>query len=300
MNEQDCHFVSSRGLARSCDVFPSQLISDSPELNPEDYKNIHPGSVVYVTATQLRGFIRQILPNLDAGIVLVTGDADITIPGKYIRKWTLQRKLLSDDRILHWFGQNLSLSHPRVTQIPIGLDYHTLQGEGWKGAEHGQGEYQTAREQEAGLLAIRGSLDALDKRPLTAYANFSFSLNRDRIKAAKALKAQSFMLFEPQRMSRELTWKRQGAASFVISPLGNGVDCHRTWEALVLGCIPVIKRNYLSDLFNDLPVLFVDSWKDISKTRLLRYKQSLTGKTFNWDKLTLAYWKATFRQAAGT
>ena len=27
----------------------------------------------------------------------------------------------------------------------------------------------------------------------------------------------------------------------VISPMGNGLDCHRTWEALYLGVIPLVR-----------------------------------------------------------
>jgi len=137
MNEQNCKFVSSRGLARSCDVFPSRLVPDSPDLDPADYTNIKSGSVVYVAATQLEPFIREIMPGLDVNIVLVTGDADITIPSRGLRKREIRRYLLEDHRILHWFAQNMSIKHPKITQMPIGLDFHTFQGEGWKGDAHG-------------------------------------------------------------------------------------------------------------------------------------------------------------------
>jgi hypothetical protein len=31
--------------------------------------------------------------------------------------------------------------------------------------------------------------------------------------------------------------------AFVASPYGGGPDCHRTWEALILGCIPIVKSS---------------------------------------------------------
>ena len=32
-------------------------------------------------------------------------------------------------------------------------------------------------------------------------------------------------------------------AQFVLSPRGNGVDCHRTWDVLAVGAIPVVLRH---------------------------------------------------------
>ena len=30
---------------------------------------------------------------------------------------------------------------------------------------------------------------------------------------------------------------------FIISPEGNGIDCHRHYEAILCGCIPIIEYN---------------------------------------------------------
>jgi hypothetical protein len=44
---------------------------------------------------------------------------------------------------------------------------------------------------------------------------------------------------ESEELNRSELWRRHGNYSFVISPPGHGLDCHRTWEALALGCIPI-------------------------------------------------------------
>ena len=50
---------------------------------------------------------------------------------------------------------------------------------------------------------------------------------------------------------------------FVISPPGNGADCHRTWEAIALGAVPVVKRGTLAkSLVNYLPIHEVDNWEE--------------------------------------
>ena len=51
---------------------------------------------------------------------------------------------------------------------------------------------------------------------------------------------------------------------FVPSPAGNGLDCHRTWEALYLGAIPVVlKSEFCGDA--TWPVYLIDDWDEIIK-----------------------------------
>ena len=49
---------------------------------------------------------------------------------------------------------------------------------------------------------------------------------------------------------------------FVISPPGNGIDCHRTWEAFYHKTIPVIERKFYLFEHLNLPVFVVDSIED--------------------------------------
>ena len=52
---------------------------------------------------------------------------------------------------------------------------------------------------------------------------------------------------------------------FILSPPGVGEDTHRTWEALYVGCIPIVRSSNLNELYKDLPVLIVDDWNIITK-----------------------------------
>ena len=62
------------------------------------------------------------------------------------------------------------------------------------------------------------------------------------------------------------------SSHFVFSPWGSGPDCHRTWEALAAGCIPIIKRHPALRWFEAAPILWVDSWFDVSLELLTRAK----------------------------
>jgi hypothetical protein len=77
---------------------------------------------------------------------------------------------------------------------------------------------------------------------------------------------------------------------FVVSPEGRGMDCSRTWEALALGCIPIVKRSPICGLFADLPVLIVDDWSEVRRERLEKYVHELTARRFDYSALLLDTW----------
>jgi hypothetical protein len=55
---------------------------------------------------------------------------------------------------------------------------------------------------------------------------------------------------------------------FVIAPEGNGIDTHRIWEALYVGTIPIVKRHPALRWFEEWPILFVDSWREVTEEHL--------------------------------
>jgi len=52
-------------------------------------------------------------------------------------------------------------------------------------------------------------------------------------------------------------------SKFVVSPPGNGPDCHRTWESLYLGATPIVKARFWPFAKMSLPVLKVSDWHDL-------------------------------------
>ena len=83
-------------------------------------------------------------------------------------------------------------------------------------------------------------------------------------------------------------------SKFVLSPPGNGIDCHRTWEALCLGAIPIVRAKQFKSLFADLPVLNVDEWSDVTPELLQNTLREFKQRNFNYEKLTLKYWTDQF------
>ena len=83
---------------------------------------------------------------------------------------------------------------------------------------------------------------------------------------------------------------------FVISPRGGGEDCHRTWEALYLGSIPIVLSSSINEIYQDLPVIVVDDWNILTKEFLEKKWDEFEKKEWNWKKLNLRYWIEQFEK----
>lgn len=66
----------------------------------------------------------------------------------------------------------------------------------------------------------------------------------------------------PQRLTPAQYHRELRRTLFVPSPRGNGVDCHRTWEAIYAGAVPVVLRSDWPFQHLNLPVLCVDDWDE--------------------------------------
>ena len=78
---------------------------------------------------------------------------------------------------------------------------------------------------------------------------------------------------------------------FVVSPEGNGVDCHRHYEALMAGCIPIIERNPLVEAkYAGCPVLWTDDYSEITAEYLERVYKEMLGKTYDFSRLHIDFY----------
>jgi hypothetical protein len=67
---------------------------------------------------------------------------------------------------------------------------------------------------------------------------------------------------------------------FIISPEGNGIDCHRHYEALIAGCIPIMEKNKLTEeKYKGCPILWTSDYSEINENYLMeKYKEMLNEK----------------------
>ena len=85
--------------------------------------------------------------------------------------------------------------------------------------------------------------------------------------------------------------------AFAISPFGHGLDCHRTWELLLMRTIPIVETSQLDPLFENLPVVIVNSWQEITEENLKKWLPIYAEKFWTPHEevepyLTVDYWTA--------
>lgn len=283
----DCLFVSSIGLREICDIYPDgyTTIDDAiHQVNQKEQTTV----ILYVRMDDLLEFVYKI-HLLEKPIVLVTGDNDQTIPMELIPSDVFD-SFIHHDKIIHFFSQNCGIEHPKVTKIPIGMDYHTMRRrEMWWGPQ------EPSKSQEEKMMEIQSKAKPFYERKKQCYSNFHFVDYGNRHgysrKDVVGEIPRDVIYYEPTPITRVETFQHQCEYAFVVSPFGNGMDCHRTWESLILGCIVIVKKSVLDVLYENLPVLIVDQWTDITQELLEKTVLEYKNKTFDYDRLTLAYWR---------
>lgn len=84
---------------------------------------------------------------------------------------------------------------------------------------------------------------------------------------------------------------------FVISPEGNGIDCHRHYEALMAGCIPIIENNsIIEEKYGQVPILYTTDYSEITNEYLENIYNEYLDKKFNFSKLFLDNWSEDERK----
>ena len=279
MSEKDCEYVSSRGLLKSCDLYidpPKSSTGDLPNLN-----NVSEYCSIYVCNAAIDNLVKNI-DKINNKFVLVSGDADEEVYNQLFHSKEDFLKFIENNKIIHWFSQNSTVSHPKMTNLPIGLAYHT------------PGESKMPLEQEELLIKFKNESAHYTERQHKCYINFSsppafYHYVTDRLESLDEI-PKELCFKEIENQNKYVCWENQTKYAFVISPFGNGLDCHRTWEALILGCIPIVRSSGMNPLFDDLPVLIIEKWSDVTQDLLDSTIEKFKNRSFNYDKLLLKYW----------
>lgn len=175
-------------------------------------------------------------------------------------------ELLDGTRVDRWFAVQVNTTHPKLEAMPIGIDGRDL-------------EHMPVRTDEARTVAL--------------YLNF-LPRNPERIAVRRHFGSLPWVSTRWNLPMAEYFADLQ-RARFVLSPPGRGWDCYRTYEALAMGAIPIVRRQPpISDVVRGLPVLMVDDWNDVTPERLAwEWAQR---RDWNLERMTLPYWVERIRR----
>ena len=220
--------------------------------------------VVYSKSDYYSEALNYISQNTQYNFVLITHNSDRSVD-----------PIGLPVNLVHWYGQNLNCNHPKLSPLPIGLE-----NPHWHPGKMGQLRFQrenvSYRRLNKGFAQFNPNTNKQARVGMLQELNES-GIDYDWIPAVNGRDFDKYV-------TNLLLYK------FCFCPRGNGIDTHRLWEALYMGCIPVIK-NYRTHQFenSDLPIIFLDNWSDFDPDM---NPESLN---FNSEMLTMTYWKNKIR-----
>jgi len=209
---------------------------------------------------------------------IITGNSDYEINDKIVS--------IAPKCIKKWFAQNANTNSDIVFGLPIGIENTQNciingHGVGWEHAK-----------QKVKLLQEPPNI----KETKNIYANFSLDTHPSRFEVANICEqvndiTNEFSLSHSHinNKSYEKYVENILEHRMVVCPRGNGIDCHRVWEVLYLGRVPIVKKELPMLNFKELPILFIDDWQQIKDASFIE-KEYERIKNNSTRMLDIDYW----------
>ena len=229
---------------------------------PFDSGDINHGDTIFVNSDYMNIFFEMVHPEIPHPYILITHTGLLSAPGEYI-------EFLESDKIIAWFAKNIALDHPKLHGLPIGL---------------------ANRHWPHGSIEI---VDAIMKKKIPKdkllYSNFTTSTHISRAPVAAFFKDKLFCFHAAHKSYKGYMFD-MARSKFVLSPRGAGIDCHRTWEALLVGAIPIVPGSTINDLYHKLPVLIVHDWSIITQDFLNEKWEQMQQSTYDYERMFAQHW----------
>lgn len=227
--------------------------------------------ILYATTDNYQRAISYIHNNPQQKFKLITHNSDLSVHHGYV-----------PDNLIKWYAQNLNFNHPKIEPIPIGLENQHWHPSKRSILDRKMNEKLSRRISDVALCQFNPDTFPKERWPL-----FSMCMNKTIAGDCYfCVNGLDFSIYAENLLNYK----------FALCPRGNGLDTHRMWEAMLLGCVPIVKRHktcYNYDI--ELPVIFVDSWNEITEDFL---RNKVDTFDFNTPVLMKSYWTERILNAA--
>lgn len=231
-----------------------------------DPAKVKRGDTIFVQTEYLPLFFKKFHPKISKKYILVTHNSDLPIPGEFASH-------LEDPKLLAWFGQNVDgCAHDKLHPLPIGLENRYC----------GNGDLSV-------IARLQKEYATLPKTMLL-YNNFTIgTCPPERMKVFEEFKDKPFCVTSSRKPYSDYL-KDLAETKFILSPRGNGLDCVRTWEALYMGVIPIIKHSSSDTLYEGLPVILIKEWSEVTEEFLQQKYEQMRSRSYPLERIYLDYW----------
>jgi len=237
-----------------------------------DSEQILSGPIIYSRTHEVRKQFKQLARM--GPCILLTSFSDASVD------WQLARKLPKN--VKRWYSNNVDAQDERVRPLPIGLRFNdTIY-------IHFLPRYERGHRKDVNLCSMC-FLRNIPRNPNPREGIY------EQFGAIEWITTKGGF----EHVSIEEFYDDMQTHTYTISPPGAGLDCHRHWEAMALGCIPIVLRSTVTELLlHDMPALIIDNWDEVTRDRL-EYELPELSKRFghvSMDKLSWECWEKQIRE----
>ena len=282
-----CLFFTTRSLIHTTGNFINQ--KEYPNTKKKIYNN-DSFEIIFVKSSELIVFAAKGLDKISRKFILLSGDSDTEISIKDKNDLRLNQsitKIINNKNLIHWYTQNLNLENLKISDLPHGLDYHTIfeRRKGWANFKC------SPSYQEKQLILTLNNSKIFKNRKDKIFNNWHFSLDHgDRRELFNRVNKKDNFFLE-KKLNRFLNWKEQSEYKYIFCPSGKGIDDPRIYESIILGNIPIRLKAKISKFHEDMPIIYIDKIEDLNFDFINSKFQNFQNQKFNFDKLFLNYWK---------
>ncbi len=237
-----------------------------------DPNAVQKGDIVFVNNPLTIPYLKTVHPHIKHPYILIEHNGDNSIDKEVID--------LLDDKIIRFYAQDLVYGGDKVIPIPIGLE--------------------NAHFHINGITSLFDYLRNYVERHPPVRKNRAFFFFNVGTNPKERGPAKEYCLKHPcmdtttGMLSPKVHLKTLMTYKFVVSPPGNAIESCRTWEALYIKTIPIVKEfvsmNYFASL--GLPIWIVKDWSELdgySEADLAKKYDELM-RDAKWDALYMDFW----------
>lgn len=252
------HQMKSRYPYLCADTFQSVCHHHYPSVTWSVQK-IQAHQLIFIHPEHSSAFFVHQWPKINVPISLLSHRNDLGV-SCFVDKPRLQQ-WLNDPKLQRWYmlyPDPEFVTHPKCVNLPLGIAYWNLIDS--RSFEAAVNYFGTNTTPESGP-EIRCSNQVFccwnnNNNPGTRCYALECLRNNQLAKVYRMTDFSTYLA-----TMRQFTW--------VASPMGHGWDCFRTWEALYCGCFPiVVSHPSLDSLYEQLPVLIVQDWSQVTAALL--------------------------------
>ena len=262
----------------------------------EDFKRILDTDktiMICITGTEqlLIFFFNTIYPNIKKDCILITIENDVLFERD---NW------VDHNKILKWVCWNKPSNNTKYISLPIGINHYRNE-KSLKSVLNDYIPFEKNKKEKYLLCNWNNATNKELREPLMEHCKTLSFCDCTEYKFAENKKTMesniegeiTYDITDPEFYVNLSKYK------MVLSPLGTGFDCHRTWEALYLGVVPIVFNPCtINEMFTDLPVIFINNintefnkkWLD-KKYKKIRYKyKDWLNNPLSLKKLNGSWW----------